>query len=335
MRGGAKEEEKEELLQLEIPCNIEYVRIGDCQGLERLSKTFHNLTCLTNLEIVKCPKLVSLSTDNLPPTLRTLCILSCENLECFLEDKENINFSSTSLLQSLEIRECEALKSLAWSGKLPVQLKKLDVLLCPELECLAREIGDNTCLESISLWGCRNIKHLPQGLDKLSRLQHICLWDCPNLVRLPEALPNLHHLQVLIIWACPRVQNSIGERGFPTNLTSLSIDDPNISKAVMEWGLHRLTFLTYLHINGSNCTDAASFSQEEIGMKLPPSLIDLTIGNFKNVRKLSSNGFQNLTSLQSLVMYGCPKLKSIPRKEMLPSLSQLTIWDCPVLKKRD
>ncbi|EOY19754.1 CC-NBS-LRR protein isoform 1 [Theobroma cacao] len=102
----------------------------------------------------------------------------------------------------------------------------------------------------------------------------------------------------------------------------------------MEWGLHRLTSLTYLLIDGSNCTDATSFPQEEIGMKLPPSLINLYIGNFKNLRKLSSNGFQNLTSLQSLEIYHCPKLKSIPQKEMLPSLLQLDIGDCPVLKKR-
>ncbi|EOY19767.1 LRR and NB-ARC domains-containing disease resistance protein, putative [Theobroma cacao] len=74
--GGLKEEAKEELVQLEIPCNIEFVRLRCCEGLERLSKTFHNLTCLTKLDIEKCPKLVSLSTDNLPPTLRNLYIRS-------------------------------------------------------------------------------------------------------------------------------------------------------------------------------------------------------------------------------------------------------------------
>ncbi|EOY19764.1 LRR and NB-ARC domains-containing disease resistance protein, putative [Theobroma cacao] len=331
---GAREEAKEELWQLEIPCNIESVRLRYCEGLERLSKTFHNLTCLTELVIEKCPKLVSLSTDNLPPALRTLCIRYCENLQCLLDDKENINFSSTSLLQSLDIRDCKALKSLSWSGKLPMQLKQLFNFYCPELEYLAREIGDDTSLESINLWSCRNIKYLPQGLDKLSRLQQISLRDCPNLVRLPEALPNLHHLQHLTIEECPRVQNSIGERGFPTNLTSLQIYEPNISKAVMEWGLHRLTSLTLLFINGGSCINAVSFPQKEIGMKLPPSLTLLAIENFKNVRKLSSDGFQNLTSLQSLKIGNCPKLKSIPRKEMLPSLLRLHIWECPVLKKR-
>ncbi|EOY19758.1 LRR and NB-ARC domains-containing disease resistance protein, putative [Theobroma cacao] len=301
--GASKEEEKKELLELKIPRNIEYVKLQDCEGLERFSKTFHNLTCLTKLVIVKCPKLVSLSTDNLLPTLRTLEIDNCENMESLIDDKENINFSSTYFLQSLYIRSCE------------------------------QSVGNNTCLESITLWDSKNIKYLPQGLDKLNRLQEIQFLDCPNLVRFPKPLPNLHHLQRLIIWECPKMQYSIGERGFPANLTFLSIYEPNSNKEVME-GLHRLTYLTTLWIDGTNCMDAMSFPQEEIRMKLPPSLTDLFIRGFKNLRKLSSNGFQNITSLQSLSINNCPKLKSIPREEMLPSLLQLCIRNCPVLKKR-
>ncbi|XP_017984033.1 PREDICTED: putative disease resistance RPP13-like protein 1 [Theobroma cacao] len=351
---GATDEEEEELLQLELPCNIEYVILVGCQGLERLSKSLQNLTCLTKLNIVRCSKLVSLSVDSLPLTLRTLDISDCENLQCLLDDEENINFSSTSLLESLDIGCCEALKSLSSSGKLPVRCKKLFIYECPVLRFLAQNIGDNACLESISLHNCINIKYLPQGLDKLNHLQEIDFDCCPSLVGFPEsglpianlktlrlvecakleALPTLHTLQQLTILGCPRVRYSIEENGFHTNLTELDIDEPNISKALMIWGLHRLTSLTKLDIDGSNCIEVVSFPQEEIGMKLPPSLTHLSIGNFKNMKKVSSNGFQNLTSLQSLKIYHCPKLKSLPRKEMLRSLSQLLIYWCPVLKER-
>ncbi|EOY20675.1 Uncharacterized protein TCM_012033 [Theobroma cacao] len=246
--GAAKEEAKEELLQLEIPCNIKHVRLEGFQGLERLSKSSHNLTCLTELEIVKCPNLVSLSVDNLPPNLRTLNIHNCENLQYLLDDIENIDFSSTSLLESLQVSACEALKSLSSSGQLPVGLKLLNIYLYPELAVLAQKIGDNTCLESLSLWDCRNIKYLLKGLDKLSCLQQIKFQDCPNLISFPksglpsanlktlwlcgceklEALPNLHSLQQLFILACPRVQYSIREWGFLTNLTSLLMCEPKI-----------------------------------------------------------------------------------------------------------
>ncbi|XP_022764727.1 putative disease resistance protein RGA1 isoform X2 [Durio zibethinus] len=351
--GAAKEEEQAELSQLDIPCNIEHLTLQICEGLEKLSATMQNLSCLRTLNLGGCPKLVSLLTDNLPPTLKNLEIYGCDNLECLLDDREDINFSSTSLLEYLRVNHCGALKSLSSSGKLPVRLKSLTIC-CPELDYVAHEIGDNICLESIELVDCTNINYLPQGLDRLSCLQRIHLQSCSNLDCFPESgspaynlksvhlsgcelevLPNFYSLQELSISDCPMTK-SIGEAGLPTNLTSLAIEDPNFSKAVMEWGLHRLTSLKELSIVGSDLIDVVSFPRVKMGMnmKLPPSLASLEIRYFENLRKLSSKGFQNLTSLQYLSIEECPKLKSLPRKEMLPSLLDLHIYSCPVLKKR-
>ncbi|XVF82334.1 hypothetical protein PTKIN_Ptkin16aG0038200 [Pterospermum kingtungense] len=107
--GATKEEEKAELQQLDIPCNIDSLRITDCEGLEKLSKTLHSyLTCLREINIANCPKLVSLVADSLPSTLKRLCIRECDNLVCLLlEDGENINFSTTSLIESLQINNCK------------------------------------------------------------------------------------------------------------------------------------------------------------------------------------------------------------------------------------
>ncbi|XP_022748122.1 putative disease resistance protein At3g14460 [Durio zibethinus] len=363
-------EEKAKILQFDIPCNVEHLGIKYCEEFQKLSKT---ITCLRELEIAKCPKLVSLLADNFPSTLKSLVIRECENLQCLLEDGENINFSCNSLLEFLQISYCEVLKSLSSSGKLPLGLKRLVIWNCPELEFVAQEIGDNTCLESIEIRYCKNIQYLPQGMDKLKSLY---IAGCEKL----EALPNLNSLQDLTILSCPRV-TSIPEGGLPTNLTMLHIFGPNISKAVMEWGLHRvtslkhlqihdgncdavtfpggvlpanltmlhisgpniikavmelglhrLTSLTKLYIDGSNCTDEMSFPQEEI--KLPSSLNLISISDFRNLRKLSSTGFQHLSSLQFLWINNCPKLKSLPKREVYPSLLHLRIIGCPLLRKR-
>ncbi|XP_022748120.1 uncharacterized protein LOC111297751 [Durio zibethinus] len=368
--GATEVEETAEILQLNIHCNIEHLRIEYCEGFQKLSE---KLKCLRKLEIVKCPNLVSVLADNLPSTLKSLVMGECENLVCLLEDGEDINFSNTSLLECLEIFECKALKSLSSSSKLPVGLKTLQIWNCPELEFVAQEIGDNTCLESIQITFCENIQYLPQGMDNLKSLY---LDECEKL----EALPNLNSLQDLTLMSCPRV-TSISEGGLPTNLTRLEISGPNIVKAVMEgglhrlttlkklviyggncdavtfpesglptnltmlyisgpsivkavmeWGLHRLTSLTRLFIGGGNCIDTVSFPQEEI--KLPPSLNLISIAHFKNLRKLSSKGFQHLFSLQQLSILNCPKFKSLPKKEVLPSLLDLQIIDSPKLKKR-
>ncbi|KAK3199380.1 hypothetical protein Dsin_022795 [Dipteronia sinensis] len=71
-----------------------------------------------------------------------------------------------------------------------------------------------------------------------------------------------------------------------------------------------------------------------MGMLLPSSLTELIIARFLNLRYLSSKGFQNLTSLESLRIRDCPKLTSFPEAGLPSSLLQLYINDCPLLKKQ-
>ncbi|EOY19799.1 Uncharacterized protein TCM_045140 [Theobroma cacao] len=69
-------------------------------------------------------------------------------------------------------------------------------------------------------------------------------------------------------------------------------------------------------------------------MMLPCSLTTLEICDFPKLEILSSNGFQNLTSLESLVVKDCPNLKSLPEKGKLSSLLMLDISRCAVLRER-
>ncbi|TYH47182.1 hypothetical protein ES332_D11G393400v1 [Gossypium tomentosum] len=48
---------------------------------------------------------------------------------------------------------------------------------------------------------------------------------------------------------------------------------------------------------------------------------------------MCSKGFQYLTSLQKLRIYECPKLTSLPEKDMLLSLEHLSIQRCPLLEE--
>ncbi|PRQ32011.1 putative leucine-rich repeat domain, L domain-containing protein [Rosa chinensis] len=143
---------------------------------------------------------------------------------------------------------------------------------------------------------------------------------------------NLNSLQELVIGSCEGLA-SILEEGFPPNLTSLILLNPRNCKPLTDWGLHlhRLTSLTELCIQGVD-QDLVSFPPEE--MLLPTSLIKLTIGFFPNLRRISSQGLQVLTSLESLRIDDCPKLASIP-EDLPSSLTQLYIYDdCPLLRKR-
>ncbi|BFG20305.1 hypothetical protein CerSpe_065780 [Prunus speciosa] len=72
----------------------------------------------------------------------------------------------------------------------------------------------------------------------------------------------------------------------------------------------------------------------EMEMLLPKSLTDLTIRGFPNMKKLSSKGFQSLTSLRFLHLGDCPKLASIPEEGLPISLWQLHIAGCPLLEDK-
>ncbi|XVF18411.1 hypothetical protein REPUB_Repub11eG0019100 [Reevesia pubescens] len=380
-----EEVEEEQLLQLGKLCNIEFLKIKECERLQRLPKVLHFLQFLAEMEISKCPVIVSISKNNFPAALKKLKIYDCENLQqCLLDEGENMCITNTSLLEHLEIEicpsliclslpasrlqylrvsDCLKLASLSSSGMLPTGLKKLRIYNCPQLESIAQAIQEKACLESISISCCENVKSLPQGLDKLNHLQNIDIGICPNLALFKESGLPITNLTELSIWRCEKLEAlpncmhnltslqrlelgrcsadiSFPEEGLPTNLKSLCISSsPKICRSLLlEWGLHRLTSLKEADIYGEGCLDVVSFPQEELGMRLPPSLTTILLANFENLKCLSSNGFQNLTSLQRLTLWNCPKLTSLPEKDMLLSLLRFHIRQCPLLKegcKRD
>ncbi|GMP40736.1 hypothetical protein CsSME_00011068 [Camellia sinensis var. sinensis] len=101
------------------------------------------------------------------------------------------------------------------------------------------------------------------------------------------------------------------EGSFPTNITSLEIGHTIVDvgqllppSSLLEWDLQKLSSLTTLILEGP------AWPWGEEGMFLPTSLIKLIIFNFPNLERLSYEEFQNLTSLQTLDIWGCnPILK--------------------------
>lgn len=244
-----------ELMQLKIPCNIQQMKIKKFERLEKLSTTLHSFASLTMVELYDCPKLISLARSNLLRNLKVLSIYFCENLQSLLLDEDqNVNSSHACVLQELEIYNCESLKRIN-ENLLPSTLKQLKIKWCSKLESIAREIQDNSCLESIDIISCHMIKDLPQGLNKLKHLQSVSIWSCSNLIcfpdngllptnlkvlrlancellqGLPEGVHNLNSLEELVIEYCRNVTISFPEGG--NSLKSLNIEGSNIFKPMI------------------------------------------------------------------------------------------------------
>ncbi|KAG6655219.1 hypothetical protein CIPAW_05G200200 [Carya illinoinensis] len=306
-----------------------------------------------------CPKLVSLvAKGQLPPTLKELHIRDCKNIQILVEEEDdtansfgsNGDNTGSHDLQDLSISNCPSLKSLISSGELATTLQTLWITSCPELESIAKELHHNSLLKSITISYCGNLKSLPTGIHSLSHLSDIQIRGCPSLDFLPDgellpanltsldldscekmqAVVNRIHtctsLQDLRMGKCPRALVCFPEEGFTTNLTSLWIHGSSIAQGWFEWGLHRITSLKHLRICDGT-SHLVSFQE----MKLPTSLINLTIVDFPNLEYLSPEDFRNLTSLEVLSITYCKKLASLPKKVLPPSLRKLCIRGCKKL----
>ncbi|CAN6693269.1 unnamed protein product [Malus baccata var. baccata] len=325
-------EEAEELLQLQIlDCKLELLELRKCENLLKLPKGLNQLSSLQELRIYKCSSLVSFPDVGLPPSLKRIEIRECDSLIYFAK------FQIPQNLKRIEIWHCKSLKSL------------VDEEECERLGLIAPNgfFSDNTndCLEYIRIWNCQNLKSLPDGLCHLSNLQTLRIEYCGSLVSIPRLSGGLREIW---IQDCEKLEALPEDMHNLNSLEELMIDyregltfPPNLIWKVksckslweLEWGLHRLTSLRFLYINSED-PDTVSFPPDMVRMETLKSLAHLRIVGFPNLKKLSSKGFQFLTSLQSLCLYNCPKLAFIPEEGLPPSLEELSIDGCPVLEER-
>ncbi|KAH9734050.1 putative disease resistance protein [Citrus sinensis] len=350
--------------EVALPSQLRAVRFIECKALESLPEAWmkNSNTSLESLKFKRCDSLTYIARIQLSPSLKRLIIKWCPNLRT-LTMKQDISRSSSgstsrtpfssenelpATLEHLEVTHCSNLAFLSWNGNLPRALKYLYVKDCSKLESLAERL-DNTSLEEITISCLENLKSLPDGLHNLHHLQRIWIFGCPNLESFPEGgLPSTK-LTRLTIWKCKNLKAlpncihnltsllhleirecrslvSFPEDGFPTNLQSLVVDDLKISKPLFEWGLDRFACLRELRIRGG-CPDLVS------SPRFPASLTQLGISDMPTLKCLSSVG-ENLTSLETLDLSNCPKLKYFSKQGLPKSLLRLDIDDCPLIEKR-
>ncbi|TYI30272.1 hypothetical protein ES332_A05G374500v1 [Gossypium tomentosum] len=332
-----EEVEAKETAQLDIPFTVECLTFH--LSLQKFQKAFSSLYNLRELYFTRYHGRVLMRESNLPSSLKILEIKDCFELQCALDEEENVNdnIRNTGLLEELTIKSCLLLTCLFargelpsiphhftlhntgncdMLGKLPSALKHLDISICPKLKSVAKRFQKDSSLEYISIFDCANLKSLPECLYNLSNLKIFYVGSLRTFLSFPEggfpALPNCFHklasLRRLFIAGYPNII-SFPEEGLPPNLTSLKLRGTNICNPVFKWGVHTLSSLEELTV--CRCQDVESFPQEEIGMKLPSSLTQLMIENFPNLRYLTS-----------LLKDGLP-----------PSLLVVHISQCPLLEQ--
>ncbi|KAL1332100.1 putative disease resistance RPP13-like protein 1 [Arachis hypogaea] len=319
-------------LEVEDCCVLETEFSGevDNRNIMRPMNVF-NVNSLQQLYLYKIPSLTSFPNNGLPKMLKSLKLRDCENLEfpsheflhsCKALEELQIWGSCCSLtsfplgslpvLNCLVLQRCENLKSISILEEAAARqslmfLKDLQVYECPELESISLL---DLCTPNLSYFAvvrCDKINSLPEPINNLSGLQTLWIRDVPNL-------------------------ESIAEEGLPINLRTLGVGNEEgvyTNTSITNWGLDRLTSLSELHIKSEYLVKKLMEIQVPL---LPNSLEILRIEGAREIQHLDGKWLQHLTSLKTLQLWSCDKLKSLPKEGLPSSISCLRMIKCPLLK---
>ena len=247
-----------------LPTTLKELKILHCENLKSLpegimhqhysSNTTANGALLQVLYLYHCPSLTSFPKGKFPSTLKTLDIMSCEQLESISEEMFHSSANSNSL-QSLSIGGYPNLKALP--------------------DCLFD-------LSNIYVTTCKSLELWPHQFQNFTRLKSLVIKDCENINNPVSqwGLTRLPSLKILSIGAMFPHATSFSfsdddhHSGFlPSTLTSLSLSKFQNLESLASLSLQTLTTLQSLQID--NCPKLRSILPRE-GL-LPDTLSQLSI----------------------------------------------------------
>ncbi|KAL5205913.1 hypothetical protein ABZP36_034122 [Zizania latifolia] len=200
---------------------------------------------------------------------------------------------------------------------LPPHVKEISIWYCNELNSL--DCGETTSsLRELSISNCPKL--LCSGSSFPTSLQELSLIEVKGLETLQGPLPNLTHLY---IQSCSGLTNILAQ-GHLNNLKELSTDD---FAGVLSAPICRLvsSSLTDLTLTGNGEVECFTKEQEE-ALQILTSIQSLSIWECKKLRSLPAAGISRLKKLQ--ITY-CPAIISLG--SLPDSLQQLRISICGAL----
>ncbi|XP_049402155.1 putative disease resistance protein RGA3 [Solanum stenotomum] len=307
---------------------LEKLTISRCRLLKSTPSQFEILRELS-IDSVNSEKPLLNLCSNLT-SLVELSVYFVEELTCLPDEMLHNNVS----LQYLLVSGCREFRELPQSLYNLHSLKSLRIDNCPNFSSFPVPSGENylTSLQSLQLWNCDELTSLPSGmLEHCLSLESLMVKHCNNLVSLP-----LH------VWEMP-------------SLSYLGLLECTKLISVAAGGLHRLTGLRKLHIGPfSEMVDFEAFqlifngirqllSLRTLGVSghlhwdsLPYqlmqlfALIEIHISDF-GIEALPHR-FDNLTSLETLTLKRCKRLRYVDFSDAMPKLQYMRIQDCPLLE---
>ncbi|KAL4601130.1 hypothetical protein ACB092_11G250000 [Castanea dentata] len=337
--------------------NLVDLTIESCERCRYLPPLSHlpslkslDLFAMDDLEYISdndMSKEVSASSTTLStpffPSLKSLTISECPNLKGWWgrtgrdlvattsastpdhsQDQSHNSLPFFPLLSNLWISNCPKMTSMPLFPNLEGSLRLENVSLKPLQETMSMSFlvpsSSSSSLSSSSplsklnqmtLHSVEDIESLPAEWALYS-LKELRIWNCPRLTSMSEAVRNLTSLCYLRFSGIPELKS------LPVGLQCIStLKQLTISNCPNLMTLLELTSLEYLGIE-----------------RCEPNLTSLLgIGDFPNLITFPES-IRNPISLETLTIWRCPNLTTLPNDGCLKSLRELEIRYCPQLSEK-
>ncbi|XP_030946418.1 disease resistance protein RGA2-like [Quercus lobata] len=181
-------------------------------------------------------------------------------------------------------------------------------------------------LEDLYIYKCRNLKGWWRSVDKgneATTTSTISSSSSSSTNHYHQHIPSFPRLSLFHFWYCP-------------NVTCMPLF-PNLEKEL--WlensSLKPLEETIEMNNRGVRASSFPSSSSSSSSSFSPPLSKLKKLQLSLELESLPEEWFKNLTSLETLIIWECPNLTSLPEgMSHLTSLQRLEIWRCPQLKQR-
>ncbi|KAG8645873.1 hypothetical protein MANES_10G103100v8 [Manihot esculenta] len=301
------------LVELNLPCSkVEMPWEG-----AKVPSTISQLNKLTVMSLKHSKNISSLPTNVDLPSLKTLDLYGCSNLNKFPEVSRNVRY--------LYLNET-AIEEVPLSIECLSKLVILNMKSCTKLKCLPSTICKLKSLEIFILSGCTSLDTFPEILETMDHLQHLDLDETP-IVNLSESICNLKALQVLDLSDCSKLENlpkniknlhfleELRARGcnllkLPAELKYLSsIVELNLSGNSFDRISADIEHLSKLRwLNVSSCKQLQSLPELPPRIKYVNARDCVSLESISGLKQLFEQGYSNSLTDETFVFTNCYKL---------------------------
>ncbi|XP_027768095.1 putative disease resistance protein RGA4 [Solanum pennellii] len=307
---------------------LEKLRISNCPLLKSTPSQFE---ILHELRIEGVDSEMPLL--NLCSNLTSLVKLDVDNVK-ELTCLSDVMLRNNVSLRYISVFNCGEFREFPQSLYNLHSLESLRIQCCPNFSSFIVPCGENylTSLQSFELHGCNGLTSLPSGmLEQCRSLQNLSVSCCDNLVSFPLHGWEMRSLSRLDISQCPKLISV--PTGCLHRLTGLRVlhIGPFSEKVDFEVfqlifsGVQQLFSLRSLWVYGHLHWDSLPYQIMQLSALKNLSIYDFGI-------EALPHRFDNLTSLETLSLKRCKRLRHVDFSDAMTKLRNLWIQDCPLLE---